>query len=116
MNSGQKSKYIECIRISHLSGEVLKDGGAVDGGGGADAAVGGGPVLEVPVDAAHGELEPCAGGAGHGLSLGLARVLACLASGHRGLNRGAVWWGYEPVKNEKCWVDDEAPKLCKFGS
>ena len=38
------------------------------------------------MDAAHGELEPCAGGAGHGLSLGLARVLACLASGHRGLN------------------------------
>ncbi len=50
--------------------------------------MGGGPVLEVPVDAAHGELEPGAGGAGHGLSLGLARVLACLASGHRGLNWG----------------------------
>jgi hypothetical protein len=42
--------------LEDLGGEVLEDGGGVDGGGGADAAVGGGPRLELAVDAAHREL------------------------------------------------------------
>merc|ERR1712018_300456 len=45
-------------QLENLSGEVLEDGGAVDGGGGADASVRRGPVLEVVVDPAHGELQP----------------------------------------------------------
>ena len=40
-----------------LSGEVLQDGGGVDGGGGADATVRRGPALQVTVDTADGELE-----------------------------------------------------------
>ena len=40
-----------------LSGEVLQDGGRVDGGSGADAAVRRGPALQVTVDTADGELE-----------------------------------------------------------
>ena len=67
---------------TNLSGEVLEDGGAVDGGGGADASMRRGPVLEVAVDPAHGELQPSAGGPRDGLGLRLARVLSCLASGH----------------------------------
>ncbi len=67
-----------------LSGEVLQDGGAVDCRGRADAPVGGGAVLQVPVDPAHGELQPGARGARHRLGLGLAGVLASLASCHPG--------------------------------
>ena len=48
------------LNVAYLSGEVLEDGSAVDGGGGADTAVRGGPVLQVTVDPAHGELEACA--------------------------------------------------------
>jgi len=44
-------------QLEHLSGEVLQDGGAVDGGGGADPAVAGGPALEVPVDPTNRELK-----------------------------------------------------------
>ena len=40
-----------------LSGEVLQDGGRVDGGSGADATVRRGPALQVTVDTADGELE-----------------------------------------------------------
>ena len=44
-------------QLEHLSSEVLQDGGAVDGGGGANPAVAGGPALEVPVDPTNRELE-----------------------------------------------------------
>ncbi len=43
--------------LEDLGGEVLKDGGGVDGSGGTDTAGRGHAALEVPVDAAHGELE-----------------------------------------------------------
>ena len=43
---------------AYLSSEVLEDGSAVHGGGGTDTAVRGGPVLQVTVDPAHGELKP----------------------------------------------------------
>jgi len=44
-------------QLENLSGQVLEDGGGVDGGGGADATVGGRAVLQVTVDTTHGELE-----------------------------------------------------------
>jgi len=44
-------------QLEDLGGEVLEDGGGVDGGGGADAAVRGGTRLELAVDAAHRELQ-----------------------------------------------------------
>jgi hypothetical protein len=43
-------------QLQDLGGQVLEDGGGVDGGGGAHAAVGGRPRLEVAVDTAHREL------------------------------------------------------------
>jgi len=45
-------------QLEDLSSEVLEDGSAVHGGGGTDTAVRGGPVLQVTVDPAHGELKP----------------------------------------------------------
>lgn len=83
--------------LEDLSREVLEDGGAVDGGGGAHPPVRRRPLLEEPVDAAHGELqsqlllllatvggegggdlEAGAGGAADDLGLRLPRVLPCL--------------------------------------
>jgi len=69
-------------QLENLSGEVLEDGGAVHGGGGADTSVRGGPVLQVTVDPAHGELKASTSRPRHGLGLSLSRVLSCLASGH----------------------------------
>lgn len=48
---------------------LTKDGRGVDGGGGADAAVGRGAQLQVAVDASDGEREPSASGARDGLLL-----------------------------------------------
>lgn len=42
---------------THLGGEVLQDGGAVDGRGGTHSPVAGRAGLEMPVDAADRELE-----------------------------------------------------------
>lgn len=42
--------------LKHLSGEVLEDGGRVDGGRGTDTAAGAHSALEEPVDSSHGEL------------------------------------------------------------
>lgn len=67
-------------QLQHLSGQVLKDGRAVHGCRGSHAPVAGGPSLQVPVDAAHWELQPGPLGARHGLGLGLAAVLARLAA------------------------------------
>jgi len=80
-------------QLENLSGEVLEDGGAVHGGGGADTSVRGGPVLQVTVDPAHGELKSGASRPRHGLGLGFARVLSCLASGH-------FWFGDVRVRRE----------------
>ena len=44
-------------KLEHLGGEVLQDGSRVDGGGGADAALGGDGVLQEAVDAADRELQ-----------------------------------------------------------
>ena len=77
----------QCERYPHLSSQVFEDGGAVDGGGGSDASVRGGAVLQVPVDTAHRELETRARRSRDGLGLGLAGVLACLAAGHRVLRQ-----------------------------
>lgn len=41
----------------YLGRQVLQDGGAVDGGRGPDASMARRPVLEVPVDPSHGELQ-----------------------------------------------------------
>ena len=77
----------QCERYPHLSSQVLEDGGTVDRGGGSDASVRGGAVLQVPVDTAHRELETRARRSRDGLRLGLAGVLACLAAGHRVLRQ-----------------------------
>ena len=50
--------------LENLSGEVLKDGGRVDGGGSTDALVGSDAALEETVDTADREL--CAGNEGKG--------------------------------------------------
>jgi hypothetical protein len=85
----------------YLGGEVLEDGGEVDGGAGADA-LGVASLLEVPTDAADGELEPRLDGARHRLL-----PLAALPSGHlrralqvelaAGWRRSArcCWWWWE---------------------
>ena len=46
---------------TYLSGQVLEDGRAVDGGSCSDTAVAGGPGLEMPVDTTHGELQTSTG-------------------------------------------------------
>ena len=51
-------------QLEHLGGEVLQDGRAVDGGGGAHAAVAGGAVLEVAVDPEKGRGRSEGGGGG----------------------------------------------------
>jgi len=43
-------------QLQHLCCEVLEDGSAVDCGSGSHAPMGGGAVLEVPVDTPHREL------------------------------------------------------------
>ena len=43
-------------KLEHLGGEVLENGSRVDSGGGTDAAVRCGALLEVTVDPAHGKL------------------------------------------------------------
>jgi len=48
-------------QLEDLSCQVLEDGCRVDGGGGADTSVRGGPVLQVPVDTTHRELETSTG-------------------------------------------------------
>ncbi|XBH85711.1 hypothetical protein VPH35_073561 [Triticum aestivum] len=52
--------------LQQLSGEVLEDGGEVDGGAGADA-LGVAALLEVAPDAADGELQPGLDGPRHRL-------------------------------------------------
>jgi len=69
-------------QLENLSCQVLEDGCGVDGGGGANATVAGGPVLKVPVDPTHRELKTSSRRPRHGLGLGLSRVLACFASCH----------------------------------
>lgn len=43
-------------QLEHLSREVFKDGGSVDGRGGADTTVRAHSTLEEPVNSSHGEL------------------------------------------------------------
>uniref|UniRef100_A0A453MUL2 Uncharacterized protein n=1 Tax=Aegilops tauschii subsp. strangulata TaxID=200361 RepID=A0A453MUL2_AEGTS len=62
--------------LQDLGGEVLEDSGEVDGGAGSDA-LGVSALLEVPPDAADGELEPGLDGACHRLL-----PVAALPSGH----------------------------------
>lgn len=69
-------------QLEDLSGQVLEDGGGVDGRRGTDASVAGRAVLQVPMDTTDGELESCPGRAGHGLCLRLSGVLASFASSH----------------------------------
>jgi hypothetical protein len=59
--------------VACLCGEVLEDGGEVDGGAGADA-LGVAALLEVAADAADGELEPGLDGARHRLLLRPAQL------------------------------------------
>jgi len=54
-NSGNWS----LIKMQLTSGEVLQDGGGVDGCGGTDTAVGGGAALQQTMDTTHRELEAC---------------------------------------------------------
>jgi len=69
-------------QLENLSSQVLEDGGRVDGSGGTDATVGGGAVLQVPMDTTDGELKTGARRSRHGLGLCLAGILACFASCH----------------------------------
>ena len=60
----------------------------------------GGPVLQVTVDPAHGELKPSTSRPRHGLGLSLSRVLACLASGH-------FWLGGNGLEeDDELWSED----------
>lgn len=68
--------------MSHLCSKVLQDGGRIDRCRGTDATVGRGPVLQVPVNTADGELEARPRRPGDGLSLSLARIFTRLASCH----------------------------------
>ena len=61
-----------------LSGEVLQDGGGVDGGGGADATVRRGPALQVTVDTADGELESNPGRQSLNFWLDLTEILGSM--------------------------------------
>ena len=51
-------EVLACVasQLKHLGGEVLEDGGRVDGGCSTDTAVGAHSTLEEPVDSSHGEL------------------------------------------------------------
>ncbi len=69
-------------QLEHLGREVFQDGGRVDGGGGAHAAVRRRAVLEVTVDTTDGELKAGPGRPRDGLRLGLSRVLSGFASCH----------------------------------
>ena len=64
-------------QLEDLSGEVLHDGGEVDGGTGSDP---GGvlSVLQIPPHPSHGELESSLGGLGDGL----LAALSLSSSGH----------------------------------
>merc|ERR1740123_1646418 len=66
----------------YLSGEVLKDGRAVDSRGGSNPSRGEGPALQMTMDPANGELESSPGAPRNRLLLHLSRVLSCLSSGH----------------------------------
>ena len=52
-------KWTRTSELEDLGGEVLKDSGGVDGGGGANALGCGYPLLEEPVDTADRELAGC---------------------------------------------------------
>ena len=54
-------------QLENLGGEVLEDGGRVDGGGASDAATLGGPALQVTVDTTDRELKSGLGGTADGL-------------------------------------------------
>jgi len=62
-------------QLEHLSGQVLHDGGQVDGGAGSDA-LGVVALAQQTVDAAHGELESGTAGARLCLSLHLSSLSA----------------------------------------
>lgn len=79
---------------THLSREVLEDGGAVHGGGGADPPVAGGASLQVPMDAAHGELQRgerrlSGAGGGWGPRVGSIRPRPALRARPEGERRAA---------------------------
>ena len=80
--------------LEDLGGEVLKDGGGVDGGGGADplAALDGG--LQEPVDTTDGELEPGLGRPGLGRLL-RGGGLASLSSLSSFASLAGLWRGGE---------------------
>ena len=62
-------------QLEHLGGQVLKDGGRVDGSGGSDTSIGRGAALEHAVDTADGELQAGLAGAGNGgFTLGLKGI------------------------------------------
>merc|ERR1740123_2413621 len=69
-------------QLKHLSGEVLKDGRAVDSRGGSNPSRGEGPALQMTMDPADRELESSPGAPRNRLLLHLSRVLSCLSSGH----------------------------------
>merc|ERR1712001_635799 len=64
-------------QLKHLSGEVLKDGGAVDSRGGSNPPRGEGPALQMTVDPADGELESSPGAPRNRLLLHLSGGLSC---------------------------------------
>lgn len=56
MGGGRHANTFGRSRATHLSSKVLQDGGAVHCRRGPNPAVAGGPVLQVPMDTADGEL------------------------------------------------------------
>ena len=69
--------------LKNLSGEVLEDGGRVDGRGGADSAVGTDAGLEESVDSSHGELEQVSGNFNRQVQLLALRTTPQGVSHHR---------------------------------
>lgn len=69
-------------QLQDLSSEILEDGSAVHGGGGPDPPMARGARLQVPMDAAHGELQSGSLRARHRLRLGLPAVLPSLPTCH----------------------------------
>ena len=93
---------------NYLGSEVFKDGSRVDGSGGSDATVRGGPALQVPVDTADRELKSGPGRTRNCFGLSLARIFTSFASGHccggwdlvEQTETTRRWWKYEGAV---CW-------------
>merc|ERR1719461_308528 len=85
--SGGDSLHLQVLtgvtgQLEDLSGEVLQDGGAVDGSGGSNTATAEGPGLQMTVDPSNRELKSSSGAPRDGLLLGLPGIFTSFTSSH----------------------------------